>query len=141
MYRYFGLLFGHLKATVALLHVAGLATGGHGAVWLGASDAQATRWVQAGIETTFGIPGDYLYVEIGRDGGQNDSIWTWPTIPSHVARVRLFHQGTYWRVRIDGHESHRVWLPNGIAIAALEDKSSSRMSSLATINGKQIRGH
>jgi len=141
VYRYFGILFGHLKASIALLSVTGLTAGGHGAVWLGASNPQATRWVQAGIETTAGDPGYYLYIEIGRDKGRNDSLWRWPTTQQHVAHVRLFHQGTYWRVLIDGHESHRVWLPHGLSIAALEDMAPGRIRSLAVINDKTVRGY
>lgn len=141
MYRYFGIMVGHLKATVALLHVVGLTAGGHSAAWLGASTPDANRWVQAGIETTANVPGNYLYIEIGRDGGKNDSLWTWPTTPGHVARIRLFHHDTYWLVKVDGHESHRVWIPHGVTVTALEDLSARRMSSLATIDGRLIRGH
>ena len=140
MYRYFGILLGHIKASVALLSVVGLTTGGHGAVWLGASNPQTTHWVQAGVETTGGSdPGYYLYIEIG--GGSRASLTTWPTTPGHVAHVRLIHHGSYWKVRIDGHESLRIWLPNGSTTAVLEDMSPGPMSSVATINGKQVRGH
>jgi len=141
MYRYFGIKVGHLKATVALLHVIGLTAGGHSAAWLGASTPDASRWVQAGVATLAGTPGSFLYIEIGRDGGTNDSFWSWPTTPGHVAHVRLYHHDTYWLVTIDGHESHRVWIPHGVAVTTLEDLSSGPISSLALIDGRQVRGH
>jgi hypothetical protein len=83
-YRYYGLVFGKLKATLALLHVLGLLAGGHAAVWLGASNPGATRWVQAGIEADPGDIRPYAYIETRTQAGL--TLRRWPATWRHFSR-------------------------------------------------------
>lgn len=139
MYRYFGLLLGHAKATVALLQVSGLVAGAHSAVWLGASNPAATSWVQAGIETSYGDTRNYVYIEIGARGRQV-FIQEWPVGYYHIANVQVFNRGSYWRVKVGGHSSRWVWLQSGLTVTVLEDYSPGPVSSVALIGDKLVKG-
>ena len=129
-YRYFGLLLGKAKVVLALL-TAVVATG-HAAVWSGASDPSATRWVQAGIAVEAGQR--FAYIE-----ERTPSSYSLVSFPAPAkANVHLSSRGGRWRVTLAGHSSDWIWVPHPQRIACLELLGDSHAT--VTIDGQHIRG-
>jgi hypothetical protein len=136
-HHYYGIIFGKMKVTLALLHASLALTGSQASVWLGASNHSATRWVQAGIEIQSGNHHPFVYIEVERNGRTSLRRWSVPW--SHVSRVHLHRFGDWWQVTIGGHSSPWVRVPDAKSIATLETYLTTGVNK-ARINGRLVSG-
>jgi hypothetical protein len=137
-YRYFGLLFGRLNLRLSLDSAWIRSVDGHAAVWLGASSHDARDWIQAGIEFSHGDATPSLYVEIGRDGGQEGFYRRpWELGKPATVKLRRLRSGS-WTVKVEDLRPSAAPLPSHPSVLATLE-TYGRASASARIGRRRVR--
>lgn len=140
-YRYFGLKFGRTSARLRLDTVK-IPALGHAAVWLGASNANGTHWVQAGVEQSVDDLTPSAYIEIG-DNSQQIDFRSWPVGFGQVVKVKLVRWSGMWHVAIkwknNYHRSKAIIVPHAVIARTLEVEGLA--FAVAHVNGQRIVGN
>lgn len=132
-YRYYGAQIGKLKYVVQLNSAT--ITAGHAAIWGGVQNANATRWVQAGVEDQ-DATGPHLYIETRNGSWSNYSIRLWPASFGERVVVKLIRVNNRWHVTIAGKRSRGLYFSRPIRLGTLEIMNQA--TAIAHLNGHKI---
>jgi len=138
VYHYFGLLFGRIVTTVALLTASPSVPGTHAAVWSGVSDPQGITWAQGGVERSYGDRTPYAYVETGWFGVRH-SFHRWSVGFGDHFKVVLRHHLGVWTAVITapGHPAFRA---SSDPVVILDPGMVSTLETLGEVSASAYLG-
>ena len=141
-YKYFGLKFGRMSATVSLDRSFLGTPDSHTAVWLGVNDYHNKAWVQGGVEDQGMNIAPQAYIEVGKNGNQAQFIH-WPVQLGEKVKVKLRRVGKIWTVtvKIRGTKIHSrsVHIIDPTVDSMLEIQGKAKAT--AHIDRRQVRGN